>query len=118
MLASLISFSGIKTMANPGKDPGGTTVSATSGLTASMSTTKPFAEQATVNYSIDEAAPVTATLYNNVGEPIAQLMDDRMHVPGSYQLQIPGEDLKPGLYFLRFEAYANPTVVRMVKAVK
>ena len=101
-----------------GKTPGATTAAAPSMLTASLESVKPFEHSATVNYNLEEASEVSATLYNNVGQPVAELMANRMHHPGSYQLQISGKDLKPGLYFLRFDTHANPTVVRMVKAME
>ena len=101
-----------------GKAPGITAAATPSNLTASVESGKPFINATTVNYALEEATEVSATLYNNVGDPVAELMANRMHHPGSYQLQISGKDLKPGLYFLRFDTHANPTVVRMVKAME
>lgn len=85
-------------------------------LSASLENTRPFSDSAVVDYELLADAPVSILLFNMMGEQVQQPMTATMHQQGAYQLVIPGHDLLPGLYFLRFETGGEQLVLRLVKS--
>lgn len=62
----------------------------------------PFAATTTLSYTLSEASPVTLTVFNVLGQPVAHLVDG-MHAPGTYTVLFDAADLVNGVYTYRLE---------------
>lgn len=59
----------------------------------------PFVESATVAYTLEEALPVTVTLYDGVGR-VVRTLDDGVRGAGAHTLRLDGIGLAAGVYFV------------------
>ncbi len=85
-------------------------------LSAKVKGPNPFWSSITINYEVNVPTAVSATLYNSLGKPVQAPLQAEYHTTGAYQMKISGQDLLPGLYFLRFRSSGKPVVLRMVKS--
>jgi len=64
----------------------------------------PFSQQLNFNFALNQTAPVRITMYNQLGQPVKVLADDRLGV-GQHQIKwAPGGQLLPsGVYYYRLQ---------------
>jgi hypothetical protein len=73
----------------------------------------PFEKTSTIAYRVEEAQPLTLTVWDLSGKQIATLADG-MHDPGYYEQTLSGGDLPSGTYFARLETTEGVQSHRMV----
>ena len=62
----------------------------------------PFRSEATINYHLEEASPVSLSVYNSYGKLVAPLVDE-IQQAGNYCVQWNAGNLDPGVYFYRIQ---------------
>jgi len=73
----------------------------------------PFDKSSTIAYRVEEAQPLTLTVWDLSGKQIATLADG-MHDPGYYERTLTAEDLPSGTYFARLKTPDGVQSHRMV----
>ena len=78
----------------------------------------PFNPSTTIEFSLPEAATVTLVLYNNLGQSIRTLTNDRLPA-GTYQVtwdgrNDSGQSMSSGVYFYKVQAGSFSQVKRMI----
>jgi hypothetical protein len=73
----------------------------------------PFKESTTIAYQVEEAHPLTLTVWNLSGKRIATLADG-VHEPGHYEHTLAADGLPSGTYFARLETPKGIQSARMV----
>jgi len=66
----------------------------------------PFNPSTTINFTVPQAAEVTLTVYNVLGQEVAQLVNQRMS-SGTHSVQFDASGLSSGMYIYRLEAGNN-----------
>jgi|GEM_PF-5429258 len=76
----------------------------------------PFSTRIDVQYSLPKTSGIQAIVYDALGRQVAILLNT-LHSPGKYNLSWePGDDMMPGMYFLRITTdYGESRVREMVK---
>ncbi|MFN8153032.1 MAG: T9SS type A sorting domain-containing protein [Bacteroidia bacterium] len=92
--------------ANAGKDavqhvPHAGTVATTALVTTAYP--NPFTENTTIFYSAPEDAFVRVKLYNSQGKLMGQLYDDVVEKGSTYQFELDGTKMLPGIYYYTIE---------------
>lgn len=79
--------------------------SGTAATRASVTTAypNPFTENTTIFYSAPEDAFVRVKLYNNQGKLMGQLYDDVVEKGSTYQFELDGTRMIPGIYYYTIE---------------
>ena len=72
----------------------------------------PFNNNTTVDIVIPRAGRVQLMLYDQMGRPIQQLMDD-FKTPGTYSIQVNRNGLSSGIYYYKMEALGQTLVRKM-----
>ncbi len=75
----------------------------------------PFRDQAVMVAEIDKECIGTATLYDMLGKPVAQVFGPTMLMPGTVQFQLPVQQLPAGIYMLSMDAGDQRVVKRIVR---
>lgn len=73
----------------------------------------PFPASTRIRYMLDEATPVTLSVWNLTGNRIAQLVDG-VQEPGQHEVRFDAETLPSGTYFVRMETPGGVQSHRMV----
>ena len=73
----------------------------------------PFNPSTTISYQLFTAGHVEITVYNGLGERIAQLVDVQQPV-GNYEVQFDASKLNSGIYFTRFSLNGKTAVQKMM----
>jgi len=63
----------------------------------------PFNPSTTIRYALPDKSNVTLTVYNTLGQRVAQLVNGDMEA-GHHQVQFDGSGLSSGVYFYRIQA--------------
>lgn len=63
----------------------------------------PFTENTTIFYSAPEDAFVRVKLYNSQGKLMGQLYDDAVEKGATYQFELDGTRMLPGIYYYTIE---------------
>lgn len=63
----------------------------------------PFKESTTIFYSAMEDAFVRVKLYNNQGKLMGELFDDLVEKGATYQFELDGSGMTPGVYYYTIE---------------
>ncbi|MBK7683979.1 MAG: T9SS type A sorting domain-containing protein [Bacteroidetes bacterium] len=63
----------------------------------------PFNENTTIFYSAREDAFVKVKLYTNQGKLMAQIFDDLVEKGATYQFELDGRKMLPGVYYYTIE---------------
>jgi hypothetical protein len=66
----------------------------------------PFNSSTTIKYSVTERCTVSGTLYDMLGRQVKSLVN-RDTYPGEYDIEIKGDDIPGGVYFIVFRAGAD-----------
>jgi len=72
----------------------------------------PFTNNTTIDIVIPKAGKVQLVLYDQMGRPIQQLMDD-FKTPGNYSIQVNRNGLSSGIYYYRMNALGQSIVKKM-----
>lgn len=64
----------------------------------------PFNDKLFIDFSLASNSPVRISLINLLGQEVSRLYNITSLQSGAHHLKIKTEDLKPGVYFIRFEA--------------
>jgi len=77
----------------------------------------PFSAQTTMRLTVQEAQPVTAVVYNTIGQRVRTLLDEEVPANRPADLRLDGARLSSGLYIVQvrgetFEATRKVTVVK------
>lgn len=73
----------------------------------------PFNPSTIIEFSIPEAADVSITIFNVLGEEIKQLVNSR-HNPGNYKIEFDSENLTSGIYFYRIQSNTFSATKKML----
>jgi photosystem II stability/assembly factor-like uncharacterized protein len=73
----------------------------------------PFNPATTIEYSIPEAAEISITVFNVLGEEVTQLVNG-YHNPGSYKIQFDAGNLTSGVYFYRIKTNSYTATKKML----
>jgi ligand-binding SRPBCC domain-containing protein len=73
----------------------------------------PFQQATVIRYRLHRRTHVTLSIYNEIGQRVAQLVDERQR-PGRNEIRFNGASMPSGLYFLRLEAGGERITRRMV----
>ena len=74
----------------------------------------PFNPTTRLSITLPQAAPVTAVVYNLLGQEALRLLDGRTLSAGEHQLTVDGSRLASGLYLLRVESLQRSEVRRLL----
>jgi len=85
---------------------------ADAGLQAS-SYPNPFNPEVTIQYSLQQKAPVLLRVFDVLGRPVATLVDE-VKQPGQHQVRLVASDLPSGIYLYRIEAAEHIVTGRLV----
>ena len=92
--------------ANAGRDAIQHVPKTGSSATTALVTTaypNPFTENTTIFYSAPEDAFVRVKLYNSQGKLMGQLYDDAVEKGATYQFELDGTRMLPGVYYYTIE---------------
>ncbi|MHB2156078.1 T9SS type A sorting domain-containing protein [Calditrichota bacterium GD2] len=73
----------------------------------------PFNPLTTIEYSIPKTADVQLTVYNILGQKVAELVDQKQNA-GSYRVTLNGHNLPSGVYFYKLKAGSFEQVRKML----
>jgi hypothetical protein len=73
----------------------------------------PFNPSTTINYSIPNASKVTLSVFNVLGQEVAQLVNESQ-IAGRYQVSFDASRFSTGVYFYRVEAGSFSAVKKML----
>lgn len=76
----------------------------------------PFNPSTTIRYSVAEAGPVQLTVYNVMGQKVAQLINETK-TAGSYQVTWNAADQASGIYYYRLKA-GSQVITRQMTLIK
>ncbi len=74
----------------------------------------PFNPNTNIEFSIAKASDVKLTIYNVLGQEIAQLLNVKMQAAGSYKVVWNAQTLASGIYFYRLEAGEFTKIKKMM----
>jgi len=74
----------------------------------------PFNPRTTIAYSLAKSSQVRLTVYNQLGQAVANLVDGKQETAGRYQVVWDARSMPSGLYFFRLEAGAFTKTGKMV----
>jgi hypothetical protein len=74
----------------------------------------PFIQLTQISFSLDKPTFVTADLYDNMGKKIKTLIE-KYYPLGDYSIEIQGERLKSGMYFVVFRADNRTETLKITK---
>ena len=75
----------------------------------------PFTCDASIQFELPANDTVTLVVFNTVGAEVASFFDDSPLPSGSYLINLFGDSLLNGIYFLWFSTTENTTVKRIIK---
>ncbi|MFP4458874.1 MAG: T9SS type A sorting domain-containing protein [Candidatus Zixiibacteriota bacterium] len=81
------------------------------GLT--QNTPNPFNPSTAISYQLDKEMPVKLTVYNVLGQSVANLVD-KVQTEGAYTVRFDAEGLESGVYFYRLETPENIFTKKMM----
>ncbi|MBK7888252.1 MAG: T9SS type A sorting domain-containing protein [Bacteroidetes bacterium] len=67
----------------------------------------PFTDNTTIFYMADQDAFVRVKLFNNLGGFMGQIFDDLVEKGATYQFELDGSKMAPGVYFYTIETDKN-----------
>ncbi|WP_103665925.1 cellulase family glycosylhydrolase [Gracilimonas amylolytica] len=76
----------------------------------------PFNPTTQITYSLTEPAEVTLTIFNSLGQEVAQIINSRQ-AAGTYTVPFNGDNLTSGLYMYRLQTNAQ-TITRKMMLIK
>jgi aminopeptidase N len=74
----------------------------------------PFIQKTQISFSLDKPTFVTADLYDNMGKKIKSLIE-KYYTLGDYSIEIQGEGLNSGMYFVVFRADNRTETLKITK---
>lgn len=74
----------------------------------------PVAGSASLEYSVDEAGPVTIAMYDVAGRRVAVLLDNAVRPAGAGRIEFDSRTLAAGVYFIKMEMAAKSVSRRIV----
>lgn len=74
----------------------------------------PFSSQLNMSYTLSKPSPVQITVWNNLGQLVASVVNEAMQASGRHDVRFNGVSLDPGVYFVRFNTGSNSSVFRVV----
>lgn len=86
------------------------------GMTLEAPYPNPFGSETTIRFSLGEAGPVTARVFNLLGQHVATLADGEDFGQGAHELTWAPRGLASGVYVLRVEAAGRTETRRLVLA--
>ncbi len=75
----------------------------------------PVSDKTQLNYTLIDDSDVMITLLNSLGQEIKTIDTESKQAKGAYQLEIPLDELKSGLYFIRIEVNNQTLVTKFLK---
>jgi hypothetical protein len=76
----------------------------------------PFSERESIVYYLPKATPVSLKLYSVIGVEVINLSaNTSIQSVGEHRLQLEGNDLKPGIYFLELKTADVTKVIKIIK---
>jgi flagellar hook assembly protein FlgD len=84
------------------------------GFTLEDAYPNPFDRTTTVRFSVDEAQPVTLTLYDSVGRAVRTLYEGTLSAGVTEQIVIDGSSLPSGSYTVRLDGASVSGSTRIV----
>jgi hypothetical protein len=73
----------------------------------------PFNPSTTISFNLPNAADVTLTVYNVLGQRVATLLNNKKYTSGSHTLSFDASNLASGVYIYRLEAGSFTSLKRM-----
>ncbi|HCI69148.1 MAG TPA: hypothetical protein DHV30_00510, partial [Balneola sp.] len=73
----------------------------------------PFNPSTTISFNLPNAADVTLSVYNVLGQRVATLLNNRKYTSGSHTLSFDASNLASGIYIYRLEAGSFTSQKRM-----
>ena len=73
----------------------------------------PFNPSTTISFNLPNAADVTLTVYNVLGQRVATLLNNKKYTSGSHTLNFDATNLASGVYIYRLEAGSFTSLKRM-----
>ncbi|MFV1884309.1 MAG: T9SS type A sorting domain-containing protein [Balneola sp.] len=86
------------------------------GFALSQNYPNPFNPTTTINYSVENAGPVTISVYNLMGQKVAELVNESK-AAGSYNVSWNAANAASGMYYYRLEA-GGQTMTRKMTLIK
>jgi hypothetical protein len=86
------------------------------GFALSQNYPNPFNPTTTINYSVENAGPVTISIYNLMGQKVAELVNESK-AAGSYNVIWNAANAASGMYYYRLEA-SGQTMTRKMTLIK
>ncbi|MFV1884306.1 MAG: T9SS type A sorting domain-containing protein [Balneola sp.] len=86
------------------------------GFALSQNYPNPFNPTTTINYSVENAGPVTISVYNLMGQKVAELVNESK-AAGSYNVTWNAANAASGMYYYRLEA-GGQTMTRKMTLIK
>ncbi|MBN2745748.1 MAG: T9SS type A sorting domain-containing protein [Bacteroidales bacterium] len=82
-------------------------------LTVGQNQPNPFSTSTTINYTLDQRADVTLTVYNVAGAKVME-MNEGSQSTGNHNIIVDGSKLKSGVYYYTLAAGANKVTKKMI----
>jgi flagellar hook assembly protein FlgD len=91
----------------------------TSSAVTSQNYPNPFNPSTVIQFSLPEAAEVSVTVYNSLGQSVKELVTNRSMPAGNHQIEwdgtnYSGKTVSSGIYLYRIEAGQNMVTKKMV----
>ncbi|MEN0006999.1 MAG: T9SS type A sorting domain-containing protein, partial [Bacteroidota bacterium] len=100
-------------LSRPTEDQKATTAAASNMLQAAPN---PFTASTALTYTLAAPTIVRLELYDNTGRLVRILQDGMLQAADTYQMDMAGEALAPGVYYCRMTAGEQVQVLKLVRA--
>ena len=87
-----------------------------SAITLNQNFPNPFVDATVISYTVKQPGTVNLDLFNILGE-VVYSRNTFHHLPGTYSLQLAGNDLAPGVYFCRLKSRGEMKVIKLVRGL-
>ena len=77
----------------------------------------PFGASTVLRFSLARTEKVTLKVYDIAGREVATLLESEQRGPGPQQVELPGRDLRQGVYFCRLESGSVTGTAKIVHFV-
>lgn len=74
----------------------------------------PFSNILNMSYTLSKPSPVQITVWNGVGQLVANVASVSMQAAGQHEASLDGSAFEPGVYFVRFNTGVSSAVYRVV----